>query len=956
VLSLQKNFYKQANTAGYNLSNRNRQKKLIDKDRMMSQGHKSSAEMLNLQGATFQQIFEVLPDAVVVTDAAGKIQFANRQAEKMFGYQLEELIGQPVEILIPARFADHSKHRETYLAHPRQRPIGSGLELVARRKEGLEFPVDIALSPLETAGGLAVIVTIRDITPWNLAVQDLKRSEAHNRALLAAIPDLMIRVYRNGTVWDYHMENPEDYFISPASLLGKNLSETFPQNMAEQALDAIERVVETGKRQSFTYSLPLASETQHFEAWVAPSNPDDFIVIMRDITEQYRMEQALRESEQRFRHLFTNSPDAIMLIDPHDPQISWPIVDCNQAACHMNGYSREEMIGQSIDLLNVTPGTRKERDLYMKNLRREHVILSESLHRHKDGHIFPIEISTSLFTLGGRELVVGIDRDITARKQAEEAMRESDERFRDLFENSPVSLWEEDFSQVKYYLENLKDVDPEERETYLREHPEVVSECAALVKILDVNRASMKLYETNDKTALLENIANVLTLESLNALRQEFLAIWNGERRLEVDGKARTLSGLQRDVSIIWEVAPGYEDSYARVLVSLIDITERRQAAEEIRTRTEELSTLFELSRALAKMNDVADVLELVNRRAVAGIHITFSRIALLEEGELTIRSAYPIRVLEHDLFVGSRNTLKAMPYCKAILDQDEPFLLRGGDTLLNAQERAALLLDFAKTVCLVPLQVYDPDSNTLRSLGLLMLGEARQEEREPFTPNKMRLARSIGDMAAIAIDNTRLVSDLHRSNSELMFAYDATIAGWSAALDLRDKETEGHTQRVTEMTVRLAERMGFSQQDLVHVRRGALLHDIGKMGVPDSILLKPDKLTDEEWVVMRMHPVYAYEFLKPIPYLGPALDIPYCHHEKWDGTGYPRGLKGEDIPLSARIFASVDIYDALKSDRPYRAAWTKEKTLEHIQSLRGSHLDPQVVDTFQAFIRETQT
>lgn len=921
----------------------------------MNQGHKSSTEMLNLQGATFQQLFEVLPDAVVVTDASGKIQFANRQAEKMFGYQLEEMIGQPVELLIPTRFADHSKQRETYLAQPRQRPIGSGLELVALRKEGVEFPVDVALSPLETAEGLVIIATVRDVTQRNLVIHDLKRSEARNRALLAAIPDLMIRVHRNGTVWDYHLENPEDYFISPESLLGKNLSEAFPQDMADQALDAIERVIETGKRQSFAYSLPLASETRHFEAWVAPSNLDEFIVIIRDITEQYRVEQALRESEQRFRHLFTNSPDAIVLIDPHDPDVSWPIVDCNQAACRMNGYTREEMIGQSIDLLNLTPGTREERSLYMENLRREQVILAETLHRHKDGHIFPIEISTSLLTFGGRELVLGIDRDITERKQAEEALRESDERFHSLFENSPVSLWEEDFSQVKRYLENLKDVDPKDRESYLEEHPGVVAECATLVKILDVNQASLKMYGASDKSALLENIATVFTPESYDTFRQELLAIWNGGRRLEFDGTAQTLAGEERDMTVIWAVAPGYEESYARVLVSLIDITERRQAAEEIRSRTDELSTLYELSRALAKADNVDEVLDLVNHQAVESVRVTFARIALLEGDELVTRSAYPIRVLEHDLRVGSRNTLKAMPYCKVILNQDEPFLLHSSDPLLSAQERTALLLNFAQTVCLVPLQFHDPASNTLRALGLLMLGEARQEEREPFTPDKLRLARSIGDQAAIAIDNSRLFNDLQRSNKELVHSYDATITGWSAAMDMRDRETEGHTQRVTEMTVRLAERMGFSQQDLVHVRRGALLHDIGKMGVPDSILLKPGKLTEEEWVVMRMHPVYAYEFLKPIPYLGPALDIPYCHHEKWDGTGYPRGLQGEGIPLSARIFAIVDIYDALTSDRPYRAAWTKEKTLEYILSLKGSHLDPQVVDMFQDFFPEIQ-
>ena len=162
--------------------------------------------------------------------------------------------------------------------------------------------------------------------------------------------------------------------------------------------------------------------------------------------------------------------------------------------------------------------------------------------------------------------------------------------------------------------------------------------------------------------------------------------------------------------------------------------------------------------------------------------------------------------------------------------------------------------------------------------------------------------------------------------------AYDETIEGWSRAMDLRDKETEGHTQRVTELTLRLANSMGFGAEELVHIRRGTLLHDIGKMGVPDDILRKPGPLTDEEWVIMRRHPQLAYDMLAPIFYLRPATDIPYCHHEKWDGTGYPRGLKGEQIPLAARIFALVDVWDALCSDRPYRKAWPADRVRSYIQ------------------------
>jgi putative nucleotidyltransferase with HDIG domain len=207
----------------------------------------------------------------------------------------------------------------------------------------------------------------------------------------------------------------------------------------------------------------------------------------------------------------------------------------------------------------------------------------------------------------------------------------------------------------------------------------------------------------------------------------------------------------------------------------------------------------------------------------------------------------------------------------------------------------------------------------------------------------------SMARQAAIAIDHAYLFDDLQLSNRELVLAYDTTIEGWSRALDLRDKETEGHSRRVTEMVLTLARSLQVAEADLPHVRRGALLHDIGKMGVPDHILLKPGSLTEEEWVVMRMHPVYAYELLSPIGYLDQSLDIPYCHHEKWDGSGYPRGLRAEQIPLAARIFALADVYDALSSDRPYRAAWPPEKVRVHIVGLSGTHFDPAVVEAFLA-------
>jgi putative two-component system response regulator len=189
--------------------------------------------------------------------------------------------------------------------------------------------------------------------------------------------------------------------------------------------------------------------------------------------------------------------------------------------------------------------------------------------------------------------------------------------------------------------------------------------------------------------------------------------------------------------------------------------------------------------------------------------------------------------------------------------------------------------------------------------------------------------------------------ANLEQAHLQLLAAYDATVEGWSRAMDLRDKETDGHTERVTDMTIRLAKMLNVDRETLLHIRRGALLHDIGKLGISDTILFKADKLTDQEWETLKKHPEYARDMIAPIDYLHPALDIPYCHHGKWDGTGYPRGLKGEDIPLAARIFAVVDVWDCIRSDRPYRKAWDKDKALEHMKEQSGKYFDPKIVDLF---------
>lgn len=220
------------------------------------------------------------------------------------------------------------------------------------------------------------------------------------------------------------------------------------------------------------------------------------------------------------------------------------------------------------------------------------------------------------------------------------------------------------------------------------------------------------------------------------------------------------------------------------------------------------------------------------------------------------------------------------------------------------------------------------------------------------YHENEAALLSLIGNAAAGTIQTSLLSRDLERTNQDLNQTYDASIDGWTRALELRDFSTERHTQRVVSMTMELGKRMGLDDAEILRMKHGAQLHDIGKMGIPDTILLKPGPLDEAEWRVMRKHPIYAYELLRPIPKFNEIVDIPYCHHEKWDGTGYPRRLRGQEIPLTARLFSIVDVWDALSSNRPYRPAWPQHQVLDYIHYQSDKHFEPEITRVFLEIAR----
>lgn len=355
------------------------------------------------------------------------------------------------------------------------------------------------------------------------------------------------------------------------------------------------------------------------------------------------------------------------------------------------------------------------------------------------------------------------------------------------------------------------------------------------------------------------------------------------------------------------------------------------------RQRLDQLQALRTIDVAITSGHDLQKTLDILLDQLISCVKMDVAVILLLNKTD---------KVLEYAAGKGLRT--QALRYTKLRVGQ--------GIAGVAARERTIVhVADLRKSHFLFTQAPLLKEEGVISYLAVPLISNDKIKGvieifyRSPFEPDDEEKAflESLGRQAAIAIDNATLFDNLQNINADLLKAYDSTIEGWSRALDLRDKETVGHTLRVTEMTLRLANVLGISEQETTYIRWGALLHDIGKMGVPDTILHKPGPLTEEEWEIMKRHPVYAREMLLHIEYLRPALDIPYCHHEKWDGTGYPRGLKGEEIPLAARIFAVIDVWDALSSDRPYRRAWPAARVFEHIRSQANTHFDPNIVEVF---------
>jgi len=788
----------------------------------------------------------------------------------------------------------------------------------------------------------------------------------------------------------------------------------------------------------------------------AENYPKQIFSLIEDVTVRKILDDELRENVLKYHTLFETSTDAIYL-----ETLEGRILDCNDTACQMLGYSKDELT--TLTVADLVPESIAQ--MLPKLIEEEQTTggaFVEALNRRKNGEIFPCEVSTRLITLNGQPRILAYVRDITERKKAEEERKRREtermvlleimqgaaatkdvhefirlihnaiakviyaENFFVIFYNKHIGLFEEVYTVDQYDAPAPPSKLEKSITSYVfhtsepllinkNEFEELVAQ--GLMALVGTNSACWlgapiktpqetigviavqhyedpNCYTARDKDFLASIGAQVslalerkMAEENLQASEKRYRAVVENSPfgmlfyELKPDGSlvfiganpsADRILGTPNEQFIgktieeafpglIYTEVPDHYRSVAReggvwqidqvdynegnirgvfavtafqtapsfIAVMFTDITEQKQATERIQRQMKNLAALNTIDRAIASSLDLQITLNIVISHVINQLGVDAAVIFLFNKS---------INSLEFYCYHGFRNNL----------------------TLLNLWNRDALVWQailknqLVSSANLMPVdQIPGEDFKFSFAAPLVAKGEIKgvlqiYHRARLITDEDWRnMLHTLAEQTAIAIDNAQLFDNLQRTNAELSQAYSATLEGWSAALDLRDKETEGHSQRVMEMTIKIAQILGVKDKELVDIRRGALLHDMGKIGIPDAILQNPGPLSDEEWAIMRKHPEYAYQLLYPIIHLRSSLDIPYCHHEKWDGTGYPRGLKGEEIPLAARIFAVVDVWDALLSDRPYRAAWSRKEALDYIRAQAGAHFDPQVVDIF---------
>jgi PAS domain S-box-containing protein len=664
---------------------------------------------------------------------------------------------------------------------------------------------------------------------------------------------------------------------------------------------------------------------------------DGIVVELSLYLEQKLAEENFRASQERYRLIVETASEGILAFDQH-----WQVRFVNPIGARLVGYEPAEMVGMSIrDFIFEADVPGQADRLAAAELGL--TLNREGVFRTKSGQPIWLQISASPILQAGQFAGCYVMiTDINARKQAELQLarlyRASggllNEPSLDLQElaQSTLQIVASEFGQTNSSIFILQ----EESNNLLRV---AAGNYVEKVATIGLSLDGPGLVPLAIRTGQVIHTPNV-------AENPHYLNGWD-EARSELTIPLKVRDRVIGCIDLQSVQLGAFSEDDIRLLTNFADraalVLEHGRLYSQMEQTLENLTALRAIDNAITGTFDLNLALGVLLDQIRQRLGVDTAQVWVYQPATFTFKSITPSKIVSEN-----RSGLRlgdSYPG-QVVLDRQTLAIADLNARTYNSRDTEELLRLGYSAYLGVPLLARGQVKGVL---------EICQRGPLALDQEQLRFTELVAGQAAIAIDNSQLFENLQSSNLELQLAYDTTIEGWSLAMDLRDKETEGHTLRVTELTMKLARAAGLTEEQLVQVRRGALLHDIGKLGVPDNVLLKPGQLTDEEWVLMRMHPTFAYKMIAPIAYLRPALDIPYCHHEKWDGSGYPRRLKGEEIPLAARLFSVVDVWDALRSDRPYRQSWPPQKVLEHIRSLSGTHFEPKAVELFLQLMANEQ-
>ena len=651
--------------------------------------------------------------------------------------------------------------------------------------------------------------------------------------------------------------------------------------------------------------------------------------------ERKRSEETIRINEARYRAIIEDQTDMICRFLP-DTTLTY----VNQAMCNLYGMFPDQLLGQSFLFLVPTEAQERSR-IFIHNLTPEKPFnVIEDSRTTPAGKTRWIQwVNRAIFDELGRPVEIqSVGRDISEQKQRQREMEAivnlstALRVARTRSEMAPVVL-----DQIAHILTLegavLGILDPMSNRIRLEAGLGIWQQTAGKSLPLNASTTEQVIFSGrqfhSNSIQQASNPTGLTLPEGVSAVA------------------CTSLIAQENNIGVIWVVRrTRLNTNDLQMLTTIADIAasaiRRASLHEQTQQSLQRLTALRAIDMAISTSTDLNATLSILNEQIIKQLKVGAVCIWLLDPAT---------RMLEYAASEGLRlkdsgKSLRLGESHAGLVAQDRrmDFVTNLDQIRDDLTEGLSRIGQPFKTYIGLPLIA----KNQVKGVLELFHQESIQPDHEWLNDLQAMAAQT-----AIAIDNADLLAKLQDSNLALKEANEATIEGWSQALELRDHETQGHSKRVVDLTLSLVRHMGMDEDEVEHIRLGVLLHDIGKMGIPDEILQKPGPLNEEEWKIMRRHPEYAYQILSPIPYLKRAREIPYCHHERWDGSGYPRGLLGEEIPFSARIFASVDVWEALTSDRCYRPAWAEDEVIYHLASQSGKHFDPRIVESFLNYIRQ---